>query len=392
MPSYTSIFCLSCVALLTLTVLVRENGRLDPSAKRRFYQTYLVLAVASFAEWLGLILNGGPDWTRGLLAVAKCCDYSITPVTGIFFVRQVADRSLADKYLRIALLANVFLQVASVFTGWTFYLDENNCYHHGSWYALYILLYCVAILTAIYQFVQYGKRFKKQHILSLVCIFLLIIFGIVLQEVFGLRVFYLAIVLDSLLLFIHYSEYSQMASDDSFSQQKKLLETDVLTGLFNRYAYSEALRTYEELPALPDDLAVFSIDINSLKMTNDTLGHAAGDELIIGASSCILGILGPHGRCFRTSGDEFICLVQADREQADLLKAELVTASRMWHGTVVSEVNFAIGIAVAVEHPETPIQKLIIFADEEMYREKDLYYQQSGKKRRNYWEDSPEEQ
>lgn len=388
MYSYSAIFCLSCFALLTLAVLVHENGRLDFAIKRRFYKTYLVLAVASFAEWLGLMLNGNPGWTRSLLLLAKCLDYSLTPITSIFFVWQFTSDSHAGKPLRLILLANILLQVASVFTGLTFYVDGNNVYHHGPLYAVYILIYCIAIIAAVRQFFVYGKQFKKQNRVSLFFIVSLVAVSVIAQELFRLRIFYLSMVMASLLLFIHYSEYSQMASDDSFSQQKKLLETDVLTGLFNRYAYAETLRIYEDMPALPDDLTVFSIDINDLKMTNDTLGHAAGDELIVGASSCITGILGSHGRCFRTGGDEFICLVQADRPRADILRTELETASHLWHGTIVPGVSFAIGIAVAAEHPETPIKKLIILADEGMYGEKDRYYKNTGKARRNYWEES----
>ncbi|MBR5705734.1 MAG: diguanylate cyclase, partial [Deltaproteobacteria bacterium] len=60
--------------------------------------------------------------------------------------------------------------------------------------------------------------------------------------------------------------------------------------------------------APPEDLAVFSIDVNGLKTVNDSLGHDAGDELIRGAADCISAAFGQTGKCYRTGGDEFVVL------------------------------------------------------------------------------------
>ena len=45
-----------------------------------------------------------------------------------------------------------------------------------------------------------------------------------------------------------------------------------------------------------------TIDINGLKVVNDTLGHAAGDELICGAADCISKTFEKSGTCYRTGG------------------------------------------------------------------------------------------
>ena len=59
--------------------------------------------------------------------------------------------------------------------------------------------------------------------------------------------------------------------DDSLSSQKKLILTDAVTGLYSRYSYNEDLELYRKMDRLPDDLTVFSIDVNGLKTSNDTL-------------------------------------------------------------------------------------------------------------------------
>ena len=50
-------------------------------------------------------------------------------------------------------------------------------------------------------------------------------------------------------------------------------------------------------------------DINGLKQVNDTIGHAAGDELVKEASSLICGHF-THGAVYRIGGDEFVVILQ----------------------------------------------------------------------------------
>ena len=60
---YTSVFSLSILVLFIMSVLVKENGRLGENEKKRFYQTYAVIGLASISEWFSIILNGAPHWT-----------------------------------------------------------------------------------------------------------------------------------------------------------------------------------------------------------------------------------------------------------------------------------------------------------------------------------------
>ena len=61
---------------------------------------------------------------------------------------------------------------------------------------------------------------------------------------------------------------------------------DQMTGLQNRRAYAEKIDQYIE--NMPGECCVVMADINGLKEMNDTCGHEAGDELIIGAAECLI--------------------------------------------------------------------------------------------------------
>lgn len=58
---------------------------------------------------------------------------------------------------------------------------------------------------------------------------------------------------------------------------------DELTGCFNRRAYEEDIANLSR----DEEFIYASMDVNGLKVINDSLGHAAGDELLCGAASCM---------------------------------------------------------------------------------------------------------
>lgn len=214
----------------------------------------------------------------------------------------------------------------------------------------------------------------------------LVLIGIVLQEAFAshFRTAYLSMAFGASLLYIHYLEYAQIDAEDHINKQSELLHRDSLTRLFSRYAYSKALTGYDENGALPEDLVVFSIDINGLKDANDTFGHAAGDELIRGAADCIHKVFDSCGLCYRTGGDEFIVLAHADRAMCESLIQQLADNAAAWDGDLIHRLSLSAGYALASDHEGVSAEKLIIFADEGMYAQKKRFYQQPENKQRAY--------
>ena len=92
---------------------------------------------------------------------------------------------------------------------------------------------------------------------------------------------------------------------------QSMANTDSMTGIRNKHAYSDTEAALNEMIAAGSvgQLAVAVCDINGLKHVNDTLGHAAGDQLIKDASSLICEYF-KNGAVFRIGGDEFAVLLQ----------------------------------------------------------------------------------
>ena len=86
---------------------------------------------------------------------------------------------------------------------------------------------------------------------------------------------------------------------------RQMAYVDALTGIGNRRAYNAERAAIQEGKRQADSLICASADLNYLKKTNDTLGHAAGDFLIRSAAGVLADLSEDYGHVFRTGGDEF---------------------------------------------------------------------------------------
>lgn len=118
---------------------------------------------------------------------------------------------------------------------------------------------------------------------------------------------------------------------------RRMAYNDALTGLSNRLAFRESLdRTLLELRGAGRQLALLFADIDDFKRVNDTLGHDAGDDVLVQFAARIRETVerigGPDALLARFGGDEFVILLQgppqgdvraAASQLAETLVAEL---------------------------------------------------------------------
>ena len=164
-------------------------------------------------------------------------------------------------------------------------------------------------------------------------------------------------------------------------ERRQISITDDMTGIFNRRAYEEDCMKIVETNSVLR-MTLIMMDVNGLKSVNDTYGHMAGDEMLIGAAKCIQTAMGKYGKVYRTGGDEFVALLECTKSQLqDMLKTfEHITTG--WKGTYQSELSISKGIVVCEEYGELTFDEMKELADKLMYEDKEEYYRQTGKVRR----------
>lgn len=164
-------------------------------------------------------------------------------------------------------------------------------------------------------------------------------------------------------------------------EKKRQAERDGMTGLYNRYAYEMELLTMRE-EGFPEQYSIVMLDVNGLKTVNDTIGHTAGDELIIGAANCIRTAFERFGKVYRTGGDEFMVIACGATKEVEACAEELERITEKWRGKEVAELAISCGIASNENFPGMSYGDLEKQADKLMYEAKSEYYRRTGKDRR----------
>ncbi len=90
---------------------------------------------------------------------------------------------------------------------------------------------------------------------------------------------------------------------------KRMSQIDAMTGLYNRLGYEKkAIPIYHECERLRRMLMVMFIDINHMKLINDSFGHISGDSAIRATASAIMANIKPDWIAVRFGGDEFLII------------------------------------------------------------------------------------
>jgi diguanylate cyclase (GGDEF)-like protein/PAS domain S-box-containing protein len=164
----------------------------------------------------------------------------------------------------------------------------------------------------------------------------------------------------------------QKVAEDALAHQAL---HDGLTGLPNRALLLDRLER-----ALADPrraaVAVVFMDLDRFKWVNDSISHAAGDELLVAVADRLRGVMRTSDTLARFGGDEFVLVCEqltAERQVFDVverLSHVLETPIRVLDGREVV-VTASMGLAVAPVGEEVDPEALIRDADTAMYRAKD---------------------
>ncbi|AXE33370.1 hypothetical protein DK843_03005 [Chromobacterium phragmitis] len=157
-------------------------------------------------------------------------------------------------------------------------------------------------------------------------------------------------------------------------QLRSQVSLDAMTGLLNRAAFMDMLDDEIKHHYLKrQSLALLFLDIDRFKQVNDTLGHAAGDELIKAFAQRLRQNVRGTDHVARLGGDEFVVLlVGLDAEQTAIAVVEKLMAALRRDIDLSGQthhVSASIGVAYAYMPDITPA-RLLEIADQGLYQAK----------------------
>lgn len=112
------------------------------------------------------------------------------------------------------------------------------------------------------------------------------------------------------------------------AQLRELADRDPLTGLANRRRLSADLARLAARVADDAPVQVLICDLDGFKRLNDTLGHEAGDELLVAFGRRLAAAIGEAGRVYRLGGDEFCVLSRPGADVAPRVHRAVAGADR----------------------------------------------------------------
>ncbi|MBH0020124.1 EAL domain-containing protein [Pseudoalteromonas sp. SWXJ133] len=159
----------------------------------------------------------------------------------------------------------------------------------------------------------------------------------------------------------------------------KLAFYDPLTSLPNRRMLSDRLSIcVENVKCTKNIGALLFLDLDNFKRINDSLGHSAGDEVLVELSKRLSEIIKGSDTLARAGGDEFIILLKCvgqNTQQASLeCKSVTKEIQKAFHdkfevGKLAFQVSCSIGICL-IDSVNTQAGNILKFADTAMYRSK----------------------
>ena len=149
---------------------------------------------------------------------------------------------------------------------------------------------------------------------------------------------------------------------------------DSLTGLANKALFQDRLQhAAARIERTHGHLAVLFIDLDNFKTVNDSLGHAAGDEMLRRVAEILVGCLRKVDTAARLGGDEFAVLVEdiGDHGDAMTLAERILTALRQPVIAGGKEVSATVSIGITFDTPGITSDQLLRNADLAMYTAKE---------------------
>lgn len=325
------------------------------------------------AAYIYLLFYTAPLTVTSILALVRG-EHILGLILGAFALTAAATmgrvyRHGLDRNLRIFLVA----AAAVLFV----FLVLSGGYEHTA------LFWCFAIFVVIYHFSSAGAGLVINMTLLVLSAVLLLAPPLgFLHPDYGAAMtnrFLVAGAITCVLLYV-YAYVQEVLKRRLKQTQDRLLEvsmTDELTGLTNRRSMKNTLRREDQRARQPYKgaraLAVIIADIDHFKRVNDTLGHDAGDHVLVHVARVLRDALRATDRVARWGGEEFLLLLDvADLDDAvaiaERARKSIEATTTSYEGRDVS-VTLSFGIELVKDSSES-MQEAIIAADANLLRAK----------------------
>ncbi len=346
--------------ILFLIIFITFNDVYEHEVTKMFVRPMFLLIVLIIIDNIDYYLLEGRN-TGFIHTLSAFLGYNVRLMlmVSLILIEIRDERNLYKRLLILPLLINLGITSLSFFTKLVFWYGEDGEIMRGPLaYTPHIISFVLSAVLFYYAF--YILKYDRWRECIVVCLAtFLSLAGTIVETIFQLRGILIGVVSLDVAFFYMYMHVEHF-------------KLDTLTGANNRISFYADTRNLDS----SDNVVIFSIDLNDLKIINDTQGHLAGDNAIRSVTKLMKRHLFKGCHLYRIGGDEFVIVcIGADYERLLKMKKDIE------FDIMGSAYKFAIGYA-KMNEGET-FDDAYRRADREMYKNK---RQMKGERRRDLLE------
>lgn len=154
---------------------------------------------------------------------------------------------------------------------------------------------------------------------------------------------------------------------------RAIYQNDALTGILNRRGFDKLLQErFSKVRMGENNIGIVSVDMDNLKVINDTYGHAEGDKALIAIANALSAVMREGDFCARIGGDEYAAVINlTDKGRSTQFKKDFAAALEAENKYMSQyKVGASVGICETSDPEATSLMACIQIADKRMYEEK----------------------
>lgn len=369
---YSENICLGAFSLVTLALVyfnVRQPVYRTLPQNGLFAHIVLACLIIVLLDIISMISNAQPGgFFRTVNIASNVLAQGGSMVPALLWVCYVDLQLFRDtrqvKRLRVPLVVllvfNVAFHVAGLFTGWVFSVDADNVLIRGPLYAPNLALLSVPIVCGAIMTVRNRRRVRKRMFRALIFFPVPLLAGGILHAVFqGYALVWGGLAISVLVVYT--------------SIQNKSMNTDYLTGIYNRRELDRYIREKIEATITGQPFSAILVDLDGFKRINDTWGHARGDTVLQTTARLIRECLRSEDFIARYGGDEFcVVLDVGDREQLEEVAGRIRQRIERFNQSCREpyRIELSMGYDVYREIPDRNPEQFLARIDALMYMDK----------------------
>ncbi len=273
--------------------------------------------------------------------------YTIRPIALGVFISILLRRSEQLVNLWIPIIIEGVIAMTNYWTHIMFYFDQNNVFYRGPLGLLPHSLCLVYMALLIYFALKAFNTTEIGEILTVLYIIGICLVAMFFETFFGMKYLLTGAIMCACTIYYTYL-YSQ------------IYKMDQLTGTFNRHTFDKDMNKRQK-----DNMVIVCIDLNDLKVINDTEGHSIGDEALMQTATILQKAAENKFRIYRMGGDEFFAV--GYKKSMEDAKVFINRAK-----TKFGQSKYSASFGAALYKPNDDITTVCEEADKAMYLDKKM--------------------